>query len=129
MKAKNFILFVILISTLTLTVSCEANTSYIEAVKLEEKIINQEQIQLLDVRTPEEFQEGHLENAININWNDPNFIQQTHHLDKTQPLYIYCKSGRRSAAAAQQLSEEGFEVYDLKGGIDNWKQNNHPIIK
>lgn len=129
MKAKNIILFVILISTLILTVSCEANTSYIEAVKLEEKIINQEQIQLLDVRTPEEFQEGHLENAININWNDPNFIQQTHHLDKTQPLYIYCKSGRRSAAAAQQLSEEGFEVYDLKGGIDNWKQNNHPIIK
>lgn len=129
MKAKNFILFVILISTLTLTVSCEANTSYIEAVKLEEKIINQEQIQLLDVRTPEEFQEGHLENAININWNDPNFIQQTHHLDKSQPLYIYCKSGRRSAATAQYLSEEGFEVYDLKGGIDNWKQNNHPIIK
>jgi|SRR5690554_1920132 len=129
MKAKNIILFVILISTLILTVSCEANTSYIEAVKLEEKIINQEQIQLLDVRTPEEFQEGHLENAININWNDPNFIQQTHHLDKTQPLYIYCKSGRRSAAAAQQLNEEGFEVYDLKGGIDNWKQNNHPIIK
>lgn len=129
MKTKNYILFSILTSFLILVGSCQANTALIQADDLEEMMMINDNIQLIDVRTPEEFQEGHLENATNINWNDKDFALQTQDLNKEEPIYLYCKSGRRSAAAAQQLTKEGFEVYDLKGGIDYWMNNNYPVTK
>ena len=73
---------------------------------------------LIDVRTPEEYNGGHLENAVNINWFDENFIQQTSALDKEKKFYLYCKKGGRSAEAAQLLDSLGYDVVDLLGGYD-----------
>ena len=75
---------------------------------------------LIDVRTPEEYQEGHLENAININWYDADFQNQAEELDKKKTLYVYCKKGGRSAKAAHLLDSLGYEVVDLLGGYDEY---------
>jgi rhodanese-related sulfurtransferase len=54
----------------------------------------------IDVRTPQEFEGGHLENAINYDWNRTGFQEQTSKLDKSAPVFVYCLSGGRSGAAA-----------------------------
>lgn len=87
-------------------------------------------VQLLDVRTPEEYQQGHLENAMLANWKDnEEFMRRIEALDKGEPVYIYCLSGGRSAAARRALETEGFaKVVELKGGITAWRQADKPEI-
>ena len=73
---------------------------------------------IVDVRTPEEYQEGHLDGAMNINWFDADFQSQVEELDHKKTLYVYCKKGGRSAKAVKVLDSLGFEVIDLIGGYD-----------
>lgn len=85
---------------------------------------------LIDVRTPEEFASGHLENSRNFDWNGDDFNTQISTLDKTKPVYVYCLSGGRSGKAASQMRSDGFkEVYELNGGILNWRNSNLPETK
>jgi thioredoxin len=86
------------------------------------KLKENEKPQLIDVRTQEEFDVEHLENAKNINWNSDNFISTVSKLDKSKPVFVYCKVGGRSSLAGNKLIEMGFkEVYNLDGGIMKWK--------
>jgi rhodanese-related sulfurtransferase len=79
--------------------------------------------QLVDVRTEEEFGVSHLKDAQNICVTMDNFKERTKDLDKNKPVYVYCKSGGRSAKAAKILTDMGFtKVYDLQGGITNWEE-------
>jgi rhodanese-related sulfurtransferase len=71
---------------------------------------------LIDVRTPEEFVAGHLENAININWYDEDFAEQVAQLSKENTMYVYCQKGGRSAKASALLDSLGFRTIDLTGG-------------
>ncbi len=83
---------------------------------------------LLDVRTPGEFGERHLAGALNIDYNGADYNSRIGNLDKTQPVYVYCLSGGRSAAAAQTLTEIGFtKVFEMNGGISRWIAENHPV--
>lgn len=91
----------------------------ISASKLERKL--KKDIQLVDVRTEKEFKEQHLDKAININVEDADFEKSIQALDKTKPVYLYCRSGKRSDKAAQKMASMGFtKIYDLKGGILSW---------
>ncbi|MBT8265044.1 MAG: rhodanese-like domain-containing protein [Bacteroidia bacterium] len=84
--------------------------------------ISNNKVQLVDVRTALEFKSGHLKNARNINFYSSNFVPQFNKLNKAEPLFIYCRSGSRSHQASFKLAELGFEeIYDLKGGLLNWK--------
>jgi rhodanese-related sulfurtransferase len=86
------------------------------------ELMDIEEIQLVDVRTPSEYNEGHVPDAQNINFYDENFDQQIETLDKSKPIIVYCKSGGRSAKCASKLVEKGFEkIYDLEGGFSQWK--------
>jgi len=76
---------------------------------------------LIDVRTPEEFAAGHLENAVNINWYDTNFIDQLKVVPKEHSLYVYCAKGVRSAKATALLDSLGYKAIDLTGGYDAFK--------
>lgn len=80
-------------------------------------------IQLIDVRTPEEFEAGHIPKAININVLNPeDFQSQVECLDPEKPVYLYCKLGGRSKRAAKELEQIGFtQLYDLRGGYLLWK--------
>lgn len=78
-------------------------------------------VQLVDVRTPEEFQEGTVKGAMNIDYYDPAFKARIAELDKTVPTLIFCRSGGRSAKALQLFKSEGFNiVLELDGGYLNW---------
>ncbi|MDG1572070.1 rhodanese-like domain-containing protein [Robiginitalea sp. M366] len=76
---------------------------------------------LVDVRTPEEFGEGHLDGAQNINWMSPEFANQWQDISKDRTVYVYCKVGGRSAKAAHFLDSLGYNVVDLTGGWDAYK--------
>ena len=89
-----------------------------------------EDIQLIDVRTPQEFAEGHLDGAVMIDYFDDEFMNKMSKLDKSKDLYIYCRSGNRSGKASRKLESMGFpKVFDLKGGILNWNRNNMKVVK
>ena len=87
-------------------------------------------ILLIDVRTPQEFASGHLENAVNMNYFDSDFYANFKTLDKNKAVYLYCKSGRRSANAAEKLEDMGFaKIYDLDGGVLNWQAKGLTLSK
>ena len=80
-------------------------------------------VQLIDVRTPAEYDAGHIDDAKNIDFFAANFQDEFNKLNKEEPVYIYCKSGNRSGQSAAKLKEMGFkEIYDLKGGILNYNK-------
>lgn len=82
----------------------------------------QKNVQLLDVRTKAEYDQGHIKNAIQANWYDKiEFLQKTNSLNKSKPVYIYCQIGVRSSEASKFLTSKGFMVFELKGGFDQWK--------
>jgi rhodanese-related sulfurtransferase len=90
--------------------------------------IQKEAVQVLDVRTASEYAGGHIQNALQANWNDPKeFENRTQYLDKQKTVYVYCQAGGRSAAAQAYLIEKGYNVINLEGGMSNWKMNNLPV--
>lgn len=94
-----------------------------------EKKLSGKDIQLIDVRTPEEFNQGYLKGALNYNINSDDFQEQLSKLDKTKPVLVYCLSGGRSASAAELLASRGFiEIYNLQGGIMKWNAANKPLV-
>ncbi len=78
--------------------------------------------EIIDVRTEEEFQSGHIPNAVNINIsNPPLFMEKMKELDTSKSYFIYCRSGGRSSQACQLLNANGFsKLYNLEGGISKW---------
>ncbi len=92
--------------------------------------IEHETLQLIDVRTPNEYKEGHIAYAQNVNFYDSDFLTQLNKLDKNKPVYLYCKSGGRSAKASKQLHKAGFKVlYDVTGGFSAWETAGFSIKK
>ena len=95
-----------------------------------ETMLSQDQtVQLVDVRTPEEFKENHLPTAINIDWRGEGFSEKAQKLDKARPVLVYCRSGRRSAEAAATLDGIGFKTYNMKGGILAWTAAGKRVTK
>jgi phage shock protein E len=83
---------------------------------------------ILDVRTPAEFQEGHLKNAQSLDFYASDFQSRLLTLDKKKPYLLYCHSGTRSGKTLKMLQEAGFEkVYDLAGGYQSWKAAGQPV--
>jgi rhodanese-related sulfurtransferase len=90
--------------------------------------VTQPGAQILDVRTASEYQSGHIANALQANWLDPQeFKKRTQHLDKSKMIYIYCQSGGRSASAQAALIDAGFKVVNLEGGMSNWRMQQMPV--
>ena len=93
------------------------------------KAMSAGKIQVLDVRTADEYKSGHINNALQANWLDKNeFNDRTSHLDKNKTVYIYCLSGGRSGAAAEVLRTKGYNVINLEGGINAWKRESKPLV-
>jgi len=108
----------------------DTKQSVVELISSEDLYAKLGDIQLIDVRTPNEFAEGYLKGAKMINYFDNDFLEQMSKLDKNKELYVYCRSGNRSGKAAKKLKSMGFvKIYDLKGGILSWKRKNLEIVK
>lgn len=113
-------------------ISSENKSQVIQVVDAKEfnKLLASNHVQLIDVRTPAEYQEGHIENAVNMNVNQEDFNANLSKLDKTKPVLVYCKSGKRSANAAEIMKKAGFtKIMDFEGGILAWEEAKLPIKK
>lgn len=126
---KKLSLICCLLVAISFTTSC-INKSYEDAeVKLVtaeemQTILDTEEVQLVDVRTPEEFEEVRIADSQNIDFNSPTFDEDITKLDKEKPVILYCKGGNRSAKCAKKLKDAGFKkVYDLEGGISKWQHS------
>ena len=85
---------------------------------------------IIDVRTPEEFADGHIENASNIDFYSDTFRDELDNLDKNKTYFIYCRSGGRSGNALNIMAELDFtEVYNMSGGIIAWDAEELPTVK
>lgn len=114
-----------LLILLTLSFSCIQKTyDEVELVTPEEMqdLMKMENVQLIDIRTPKEYESGYIDGFQNIDFMSDSFDEDIDKLDKNKPVLVYCRSGRRTAKCAAKLVEKGFvKIYDLKGGITQWK--------
>ena len=129
MKSKIALLFILAFSLFSCNKKIQEGVVLANVTEFE-KQLQSENAQLIDVRTPEEFSEGHLDNAINYSISSPDFESELNSLDKSKPVLVYCKKGGRSAKAAAKLKELGFtQIIDLDGGITAWDEAGMPTEK
>jgi phage shock protein E len=125
---KKVILLLLLTFAFT---SCEAQQKKSAVLVAPDEFLqemNDSNGQVIDVRTPKEYQSGHIENAVNIHLYDKDFEQRIDKLDKSKPVYVYCKVGGRSAEAVEIMKTKGFTtIIELKGGIDAWNAAGKPL--
>ena len=121
-------LFAYFLATLGLNVAC-AQASYEDVdVKGFAELMTNPNVVVLDVRTADEFKDGHLVGALNIDQAQGDFIQKVKEaLPTDRAIAVYCRSGRRSANAAGRLAAEGYKAVNLKGGILAWKEAKMPV--
>ena len=107
-------------------INCD-ETQQVESITTLElrELLTTKNIQLLDVRSPEEIKDGFIETAVFANFFDNDFkTKASKQLNKSKAVYLYCRSGSRSEKAAALLIEEGFKVIDVLGGFNQWKKEN-----
>lgn len=119
------LLFIFSLAFIVLVTSCKDDTQgEIKLVTPDEMqvLLQDKDVQLVDVRTQKEVEEGFIENSQNIDFNSPTFDEDILKLDKSKPVILYCRSGGRSAKCANKLKAAGFtKIFDLEGGITKWK--------
>jgi rhodanese-related sulfurtransferase len=87
-------------------------------------------IEIIDVRTPEEFHAGHIENAVVIDFYGKDFVNKLEQLDKNKTYLLYCRSGNRSGQTLKLMRNLGFKAtYNMKGGMKKWVPANLPVVK
>jgi rhodanese-related sulfurtransferase len=98
-------------------------TGYFESLDskhFQEKLSSNPAAILLDVRTEAEFESERIPHSININVMDSSFMEKIATLDKSKTYFVYCRSGGRSDSACSIMATQGYDVYNLVGGISNW---------
>lgn len=128
---KNFLLTLFLIFFSSGLVSCKqpapdittiTNLNAIQGFELIDENKNNPDFIIIDVRTPEEFNSGYIENSVNIDYNAANFKDEVDKLDKNKTYALYCGSGRRAAASSEIMDELGFQhIYNF-GGVKQWTE-------
>ena len=143
---KKYLIVLVFAVSVSVAFSCNSSSSQAQAesVELQEGIITKNvsaaefkgliddraDAVLLDVRTSNEVAQGVIKNAVHIDFYDGNFKTELDRLDKSKPVLIYCRSGRRSGIAMSKMRELGFsEIYNLQGGIIEWANAGQELAK
>lgn len=119
-------IFTVMILLIMLACNTQETSNIIKlnASQLKE-YISKEDIQLIDVRTSKEFNQGHITNAKSLDYFSSSFKTELNKLNKEKPIYLYCRSGKRSGKASKICNELGFKkIYDLNGGYLAWSKEN-----
>ena len=110
--------------------SCGASVKNLDVESFASKVEDFTGVRLVDIRTPDEYSQGHLKGAVNFDWYDSLFLDNVSACyDKSAPLYIYCRSGKRASEAAKALDKAGFEVFNLDGGYMAWTNAGKAVTK
>ena len=126
------IIAITLFTLTTVLYSCSSGQSQtgntaLSATEFAQKTKELSSAKIIDVRTPDEFSKGHIQNAENFDWNGNEFEKQIATLDKSEPVFVYCLSGGRSSSAANKMRADGFkQVFELTGGMMKWRSANLP---
>lgn len=116
-----------LLAMLGLTACGQENFENVDVAEFE-KLTNEPNVTVLDVRSAAEYAEGHIDGAVLIDQGQDDFMEKAKAgLEKSKKIAVYCRSGRRSANAARRLAAEGFQCVNLKGGIMAWKDAGKPV--
>ncbi len=120
MKMRS-VCFVVLLLGISCKPKSEKGITKVDKAFMQETVVGKD-VQLIDVRTPEEFNSGNIDGAVNYNIiNQETFLKQIENLDKDKPVYLYCRMGGRSNRAARLLKREGFtQIFDFSGGYNAW---------
>ncbi|BCS87856.1 rhodanese-like domain-containing protein [Pseudodesulfovibrio sediminis] len=87
-------------------------------------------VQIIDIRTPAEYVDGHLEGAVNIDFYSKTFVDELKKLDPEKRYFIYCRTGNRSSNALRKMDGLGFtHVWHLKNGIVDWQRSGLPLVR
>ena len=122
------VMIFMLASAVTLSAK-KKNISTNEAYELIEQRDGDRDLVILDVRSPEEFSEGHIKNAVNMDFYAAAFPDELESLDKEITYLIYCRSGNRSGMSFKMMKKLGFQdVYNMEGGIMEWSDS-YPVVK
>ncbi|PTM09453.1 MAG: rhodanese-like domain-containing protein [Bacteroidetes bacterium] len=128
---KQLIIVMFLVSAFTYSCKEESREGSIKIVTADEmKELSQlDDVQLLDVRTPEEYAVGYIDGFQNIDFLSESFQDDIEKLDKNKPVIVYCKSGGRSGRCSKLMLEKGFKkIYDLEGGITKWESEGNAVV-
>ncbi|MEX2669274.1 rhodanese-like domain-containing protein [Candidatus Uabimicrobium amorphum] len=100
------------------------------SAKQAQTIMEDSSVVVLDVRTANEYNDGHIKDALNIDIKSENFMDEMQKLDKDTTYVMHCRSGGRSAMALEKVKDFGFKkIYHMDGGMLEWAENNLPIEK
>lgn len=123
-------LLAVIVAPMLLLYSCgrgQSGETVLSPEEFKQKISETEAEVVLDVRTAGEFAQGHLENAVNVDWNGSDFDSKIEKMDKSSTYFVYCLSGGRSAAAAEHMRSKGFtNVIEMEGGMLAWRSAKLP---
>lgn len=129
-KFFKFISFLTMIIMAACAGKASDNVEVVSPAKFKEVMESNPNVYILDVRTPQEFENGYIPGSHLMNWLDtPNFKAQVPNLDKSKVILTYCRSGRRSLEAANYLASQGYKVVDLDGGFMAWEKAGYPVAK
>lgn len=107
--------------------ACTAQSDRLDTKTFQQRL-SQPGVQLVDVRTPEEFAKGHVEGALNIDWLADGFMDKAGKLDKSKPVLLYCAAGGRSEEALAAMKKAGYtKAVDMLGGFNGWKKAGLPV--
>ncbi len=146
---KRFKIIAFSITLITFSVSCEAQNTKkrpltpqsgqstsqniaqnVSVTEFQQKLAAKKNAILLDVRTREEYANGHLQNGTLMDITDANFAADLGKLDKSKPVFVYCAAGGRSSKAMKTMQAMGFkEVYNMVGGFSAWQASGLPSVK
>jgi len=129
MKFKFIALIVVLILS-SFTVIEAQNKIEVNSKKVSKMIRKDKKLIVLDVRTADEFKEGHINGAINIDIRQPDALEKIDKLDCNAKYIVHCRTNRRSKTASDHMVQSGFKtVYQMMDGITGWNQNKLPVVK
>ncbi len=129
MKTKSIVIAMIAVFSIFNFVSAQT-VKQMNSTEIQQIILINKKIVVLDVRTPQEFNAGHLKDAINIDIYERDFYSRIDKLDKKAIYVVYCRTHNRSTAAVQYMRQKGFVmVYQMMDGFPGWAANKLPFIK
>jgi rhodanese-related sulfurtransferase len=125
---RNLLLIALLATGLS--ACAQSGGSNLDVTQVAQMISDNENLVLIDVRTPDEFKQGHLEGAKLINFYDANFQEEVKKLDSAKKYVVYCRSGGRSSKSVSAMKKLGFnDVYNMSGGVLAWNRAKNKLVK
>ncbi len=131
MKKRFLAGFVVLVAGAFILSGCSSKAGAITNMNVKDFSAKTQEagVVVLDVRTPGEFSQGHIQGAINIDVEAPTFDSEIAKLDKTKTYAVYCHSGNRSGVATQAMAKAGFtHLFNLQNGIADWMAQGMPTV-